>query len=98
MRMKPSGRAGNSFVILLSMLLAGAATVARAQLNVDEYRVKAAFLFHFAQLVDWPANTLTGADNSLVLRDLHQEYAGPDLTVLPSLVRRSAFARLTWRF
>jgi iron complex outermembrane recepter protein len=33
-----------------------------------------------------------------LLRDLHQEYSGPDLTVLPSLVRRSAFARLTWRF
>jgi hypothetical protein len=67
MRMKPSGRAGNSLVILLSMLLAGVATVARAQLNVDEYRVKAAFLFHFAQLVEWPANTLTDADNSLFL-------------------------------
>jgi iron complex outermembrane receptor protein len=33
-----------------------------------------------------------------LLRNLHQEYAGPDLTVLPSLVRRSAYARLTWRF
>ena len=33
-----------------------------------------------------------------LLRNLHQEYAGPDLTILPSLVRRSAYARLTWRF
>jgi iron complex outermembrane receptor protein len=33
-----------------------------------------------------------------LLRNLHQEYAGPDLTVLPSLVRRSAYARLTWWF
>ena len=33
-----------------------------------------------------------------LLRNLHQEYAGPDLTVLPSLVRRSGYARLTWRF
>jgi iron complex outermembrane receptor protein len=32
------------------------------------------------------------------LRDLHQEYGGPDLTVLPSLVRRNAYAKLTWRF
>jgi iron complex outermembrane recepter protein len=31
-------------------------------------------------------------------RDLHQEYSGPDLTVLPSLVPRSAYARLTWHF
>jgi iron complex outermembrane receptor protein len=30
--------------------------------------------------------------------DLHQEYSGPDLTRLPSLVPRSAYARLTWRF
>ena len=27
---------------------------ARAQSPTDEYRVKAAFIFHFAQLVDWP--------------------------------------------
>ena len=33
-----------------------------------------------------------------LLKSLHQEYAGPDLTVLPSLIRRSAYARLTWRF
>ena len=33
-----------------------------------------------------------------LLRNLHQEYSGPDLTVLPSLVRRSAYAGLTWRF
>jgi iron complex outermembrane receptor protein len=33
-----------------------------------------------------------------LLKNLHQEYSGPDLTVLPSLVRRSAYARLTWRF
>jgi hypothetical protein len=49
------------------MLLAGAVAIVRAQSNDDEYRVKAAFLFHFAQLVDWPADKLTGADNSLYL-------------------------------
>lgn len=27
----------------------------QAQSKADEYRVKAAFLFHFAQLVEWPA-------------------------------------------
>lgn len=30
----------------------------RAQVQVEEYRVKAAFLFHFVQLVDWPAGAL----------------------------------------
>ena len=54
-------------VVLLSTLLAGPGGIARAQSNDDEYRVKAGFLFHFAQLVDWPADTLTGADNSLFL-------------------------------
>ena len=38
---------------------------------------------------------LAGQD---LVRDLHQEYSGPDLTRLPSLVPRSAYARLTWRF
>jgi hypothetical protein len=33
-----------------------------------------------------------------LLQDLHQEYSGSVLTVTPSLVRRSAYARLTWRF
>jgi iron complex outermembrane recepter protein len=33
-----------------------------------------------------------------LLRGLHQEYAGSDLTVLPSLIRRSSYARITWRF
>jgi hypothetical protein len=33
-----------------------------------------------------------------LLKALHQEYAGPDLTVNPSLIRRSAYARITWRF
>jgi outer membrane receptor protein involved in Fe transport len=33
-----------------------------------------------------------------LLKNLHQEYYGTDLTVLPSLIRRSAYARLTWRF
>jgi hypothetical protein len=33
-----------------------------------------------------------------LLKNLHEEYAGPDLTVLPSLIRRSAYATVTWRF
>jgi hypothetical protein len=39
----------------------------RAQSTDEEYRIKAAFLFHFAQLVDWPPETRTGAENSLLL-------------------------------
>jgi hypothetical protein len=45
----------------------------------------------------WEKISLVLAGQDL-LRDLHQEYSGPDLTRLPSLVPRSAYARLTWRF
>lgn len=40
-------------VAALAFLSAGAQPL-RAQSRADEYRVKAAFIFHFAQLVDWP--------------------------------------------
>jgi hypothetical protein len=38
-----------------------------AQSASDEYHVKAAFLFHFAQLVEWPADTSSDSGNSLLL-------------------------------
>ena len=59
------------FVILQSGLAASALALAlsiqplcvRAQSPTDEYRVKAAFIFHFAQLVDWPESTAkSGSD------------------------------------
>lgn len=62
-----------SLVLLLSLLFAGTAKIVRAQSNEDEYRVKAAFLFHFAQLVDWPPDALNGADNSLYLCTLAED-------------------------
>jgi hypothetical protein len=70
MRMKPLGRAARCIqplAILLLVSLAGTARLAKAQSDADEYHVKAAFLFHFAQLVDWPADSLSGEDNSLFL-------------------------------
>jgi hypothetical protein len=45
-------------VLLLWLLLLEASTgFAMAQSQQDEYQVKAAFLYHFAQLVEWPAET-----------------------------------------
>ena len=44
-----------------------------AQTGGEEYRVKAAFIFHFAQLVDWPAKKATGTDNSLFLCTLGED-------------------------
>jgi YfiR/HmsC-like len=40
---------------------------AQTQSQPDEYRIKAAFLFHFAQLIDWPSEALQANDNSLLL-------------------------------
>lgn len=36
------------------LLLSGVPRPARTQTSANEYQVKAAFLFHFAQFVDWP--------------------------------------------
>jgi hypothetical protein len=38
-----------------------------AQGTAEEYQVKAAFLFHFAQLVEWPAGALSASDQSIYL-------------------------------
>jgi hypothetical protein len=45
----------------------------RAQTTEEEYRVKAAFIFHFAQLVEWPSDTTTDTDNSLFLCTLGED-------------------------
>jgi len=63
-------------VVLLAaffLLPAGAANRTGPQTADEEYRVKAAFIFHFAQLVDWPAEKATGTDNSLVLCTLGED-------------------------
>jgi hypothetical protein len=40
---------------------------AHAQSNPAEYQLKAAFIFHFAQLVDWPTHALGPANRPLIL-------------------------------
>jgi hypothetical protein len=54
-------------VIFLCMVLAMRGQKIGAQSSDEEYRVKAAFLFHFAQLVDWPLDSLKDTDGSLFL-------------------------------
>jgi len=51
----------------VALLIAICPTVSIAQSQVDEYRLKAAFLFHFAQFVEWPAEALGNADNPFVI-------------------------------
>src|ERR1700733_5397326 len=60
-------------VVAVSLLLAGSREISRAQSTDEEYRVKAAFIFHFAQLVDWPPETRTDAANSLFLCTIGQD-------------------------
>jgi hypothetical protein len=51
----------------LILLVSGALKPVRAQTTADEYQIKAAFLYHFAQFVEWPESTLNGRDVSLNL-------------------------------
>jgi len=53
--------------IVLVMLVLQAPQLACAQTATDEYTVKAAFLFHFAQFVDWPSDAFNSGDQSLNL-------------------------------
>lgn len=48
----------------LAILLACLSTAAPAQV-VDEYRVKAAFLFNFAKFVEWPPDSFASADEAI---------------------------------
>ena len=54
-------------LLCIFLLVSGVPQPARAQSTADEYAVKAAFLFHFAQFVDWPAGVLNSGDPSLNL-------------------------------
>ena len=52
---------------LLTLLWMTDGVRTRAQSNDEEYRIKAAFIFHFAQLVDWPENALQASSNAFYL-------------------------------
>ena len=49
-----------SLLAFVSLFPAGAGKRTGAQTAAEEYRVKAAFIFHFAQLVDWPPEKANG--------------------------------------
>ena len=65
-------------VLLCAVLLGpGAVKPADAQGSVEEYQVKAAFLFHFAQLVEWPAGALDAGTTSVVVADISDKRRVP---------------------
>jgi hypothetical protein len=75
-KLRPFARPGRfavSLIVLLLTLFAGEVKRTRGQSNDEEYRVKAAFLFHFAQLVDWPPEPVDGTDTSLSLCTLGED-------------------------
>lgn len=54
-------------IVLFTVALHACAGTAWAQSAVDENRVKAAFIFHFAQLVEWPADSPNAGGSSLLV-------------------------------
>lgn len=72
------------FVFLsLILLVSEARQSTHAQAAADEYRIKSAFIFHFAQFVDWPGGALDAKDPSLILCIYDDE---PRLTEVQSTV------------
>ena len=62
-----------SCVISALMVLATAAGAAQAQSQTEEYRVKAALLFHFAQLVDWPPSAFANDSSPITVCTIGQD-------------------------
>jgi len=54
-------------ILCIVLLVSGVPQSACAQSTSEEYQIKAAFLYHFAQLSDWPAGVLNPGDASLKL-------------------------------
>jgi YfiR/HmsC-like len=61
----------------------------RAQTQADEYRVKAGFIFHFAQFVEWPAGTFSSSAGSITFCTLGEDPFHGDME---SLLRGKAVA------
>jgi hypothetical protein len=72
--------------------------------QLDEYRVKAAFLYNFAKFVDWPAEAFPTPGEPFAIcvlgedpfgRSLDDVIAGRSITERPVVVRRISDARQT---
>ena len=59
-------RSPSVWIAAIALLCATCALLATGQSQVEEYRLKAAFLFHFSQFVEWPTNALPDAGGALV--------------------------------
>jgi hypothetical protein len=57
----------NFGLLCFALVVSAVPQPARAQSAADEYQVKAAFLFHFAQFLSWPSSAFNAGDPSLSL-------------------------------
>jgi hypothetical protein len=67
---------------LLALLLAAGAVPARAAPAPTEVQLKAAFIFHFTQFVDWPAQAFATPDAPFVIGVLGDEAMVQALTAM----------------
>jgi hypothetical protein len=74
-----SGRRTLCSVVLFAAVFCACPGEAWAQSTANEYHVKAAFLFHFAQLVEWPSDSPNLGSNSLLLCTLGDDPFHGDL-------------------
>src|SRR5256885_6027876 len=52
---------------------------AQADAQVDEYRVKAAFLYKFGSYIEWPSGSFAGADSPVTVGVMGAEALGEEL-------------------
>lgn len=65
-------------LFLFLALVAGCA-VARAEEALPEYQIKAAFLYHFAEFVTWPANSFAKTNTPYVIGIIGKDPFGDNL-------------------
>ncbi len=65
------------FALILALLLAGDGRAADSQ--PTEYQLKAAYLYHFAQFVDWPSAAFPESNSPLIIGVLGDNPFGNDL-------------------
>jgi hypothetical protein len=77
--------------IVLGLILADAARSTRAQSPTAEYHVKAAFLFHFVQLVEWPVAAPGNQENPVTVCTIGEDPFHGDLEA--TLARKTVGTR-----
>ena len=61
------------------VLVLNTSSGAGADAPPSEYRIKAAFIYHFSQFVDWPQNTFAAPDSPFIIGVLGENPFGADL-------------------